>query len=74
MRKPKFFWIKERHNPQLGIYRVAMGRMSVADARSHEQAIYGSNTMLRYGSIEEYEAACDKLAASRNSLERGSLK
>ena len=31
--KPKYWWIKERHNPQLGVYYVAIGRLRIAAAK-----------------------------------------
>lgn len=41
------FWIKERHNPQLGIYYVPLGKMSKAKAKRYESASYGQNVMIR---------------------------
>lgn len=60
----KPFWIKERHNPQLGVYYVPEGQLSKTAARKKETGgCYGYNTMLRYETEAEYEAAIAKLRA-----------
>lgn len=59
--KPKYWWIKERHNPQLGVYYVAVGPLSVKDAKAMERPGYGSNYMLRFDSAREYEAKLRQL-------------
>lgn len=57
MKRQLKWWIKERHNPQLGVYYVAMGQMSKAEARTHESTVYGSNVMLPYDTEEAYKEA-----------------
>lgn len=57
----KTFWIKERHNPQLGIYYTACGRMSKAEARRNERLLYGYNVMLPFATQEAYEKECTRL-------------
>jgi hypothetical protein len=51
----KYWWIKERQNPQLGTYYVACGQITVTQARMHEGAIYGSNRMHKFETKEAYE-------------------
>lgn len=48
------FWIKSRHNPQLGVYYTAMGQMSNAAAKRAEKSLYGSNYMHEYKAEDEY--------------------
>lgn len=60
----KPFWIKKRHNPQLGTYFVACGRMSLAEARGQEYALYGSNEMLRLDTEAEYLDKLEELRAA----------
>ena len=56
------WWIKQRHNPQIGVYCVAMGQMSVRAAKCVEDnTLYGSTVMLRYETEKEYEVAVAKL-------------
>jgi len=63
--KPKYHWIKERHNPQLGTYYVKCGPMTVREAKSYEGSRgYGSNRMLRFASEEEYHAKINELHAA----------
>ena len=57
----KYYWIKERHNPQLGTYYTPMGEMSVKDAAKHERSLYGFNVMLRYKTKTEYDARVKEL-------------
>jgi len=52
--KPKRWWIKERHNPQLGVYYLGMGQLSDRAAKAAEKTAYGFNVMLSYDSEEEY--------------------
>lgn len=50
------FWIKERHNPQLGTYYVAMGQMTVRAANRYVRiTLYGDNIMHCFKSREEYD-------------------
>lgn len=57
----KKFWIKERHNPQLGVYYVAQGQMSKSEAKKHEGSIYGSNYMISFDTEEQYNARIKEL-------------
>ena len=59
MRKP--FWIKRRHNPQLGVYHVAMGRLSLKSARVHEHPLYGDNEMIRFDDENAYNQRLKEL-------------
>lgn len=56
----KKWYIKERHNPQLGIYYVAAGEMSKTEARQHEKPGYGMNVMIPYDNEMEYRVALGK--------------
>ena len=60
----KPYWIKQRYNPQIGTYYVACGRLGVREAKKKEGSLYGSNTMLRYETVEEYQAACAEFGVS----------
>jgi hypothetical protein len=55
------WWIKERHNPQLGTYYVPRGQMTVKAAKMCEVSAYGSNFMQRYETEALYKAALAKL-------------
>jgi len=57
----KKFYIKERHNPQLGIAYYCMGQMTKKDAKKHEESLYGYNILLPYETEEEYKTATEKL-------------
>jgi len=53
----KYWYIKERHNPNIGIYYIPMGRLTKAQAEKHISPLFGMNTMLRYKTDEEYRKA-----------------
>jgi hypothetical protein len=56
------YWIKERHNPQLGVYYVPQGQMSKTAARRYEKSsLYGDNVMLRFDTEEEYQSKLEEL-------------
>lgn len=56
------FYIGERHNPQLSKpYYKAYGQLSVKDAKSKENCLYGSMYLTPYDTEEEYNKAIDKL-------------
>ena len=55
------FWIKERHNPQLGVYYVAHGQMSKTAAKKHESSLYGDNYMHAFDTEEAYQAELARL-------------
>jgi len=52
----KKWYIKERHNPQLGVYYVAKGQLTKKEAKEYENAKYGENTMLSFETQAEYDA------------------
>lgn len=60
---PKKFYIKERHNPQLGVYYVPCGQMSKTAAKQAGLGIYGMNVMIPFDSEEEYQQELEKLRA-----------
>ncbi len=63
------YWIKERHNPQLGAYYVAEGQMSKTAAKKHEGSrLYGSNYMHRFDTVEAYEARLAELKKAGESV------
>ena len=55
------YWIKERHNPQLGVYYVLCGQMPVKEAEAFESPLYGNNVMHRYRTEKEYNEAIESL-------------
>lgn len=55
------FWIKQRHNPQTGIYYVACGQMAKKDARENEEPLYGYNVMLEFKDETEYKTRLKEL-------------
>ncbi len=60
-KRVKKFYIKERDNPQLGVYYVPMGQMSKSAAKRYENTLYGSNEMIPYDTEAEYNEALRKL-------------
>lgn len=65
----KFWWLKERYNPQLGTYYVKCGRISIAYAKAIGKALYGENTMHKFESEEEYLAEIDRLKKSGEKIQ-----
>lgn len=64
------YWIKERHNPQLGVYYVPMGQMTVKDARAYERpGGYGDDYMWRFPNEAEYNARLAALRAKGESVQ-----
>ena len=55
------YYIKERHNPQLGIYYVPYGQLTKKYAKESVNAIYGENRMLEFNTKEAYENKIDEL-------------
>ena len=51
------YYIKERHNPQLGVYYKAEGKLSKKRSKEKEGSLYGHNFMFEYDTEEEYEQA-----------------
>lgn len=69
MRKPTKFWIKERHNPQLGTYYVGCGAMSVRNAKIEESPLYGVNIMHEYPDEKSYKAKLAELKARGETVQ-----
>jgi len=59
--KAKYWWIKERDNPQLGVYYRGCGNMTVNEARQYESPLYGHNIMHRFDNEAAYKARCIEL-------------
>lgn len=60
----KYYWIKERENPQLRTYYVACGKIAMKEAQAYERkSLYGSNIMHRFTTKETYEAEISRLKA-----------
>ena len=60
--KAKYWWIKERHNPQFkGPYYVLCGNITTKEAKRMENPLYGDNEMLRFNTKEAYEDNIKKL-------------
>lgn len=56
--------IKERYNPQLGVYFVAMGRISDARAEGRGKCLYRSDIMYAFNTRKEYELELQRLRES----------
>lgn len=59
--KEKKFYIKERFNPQLGVYYVAMGQMSKTAAKKAANALYGTSLIHGFENEAEYQAKLTEL-------------
>ena len=57
----KYWWIKERKDPQLGTYYIPMGQMSMNDAYKMQKSINMFNTMLNFDSKNEYDKKVEEL-------------
>lgn len=66
--KPKNFWLKERHNPQLGVYWTRCGQLTIKEAKEYENASYGHNIMHRFITEEEYNAKIAELKQAGASV------
>ncbi len=56
MKKKQYpYWIKQRYNPQLGIYYVKCGQISKTAAKRFYKAIYGENVMLEFETFDSAE-------------------
>jgi hypothetical protein len=64
----KKFWIKERYNPQLGVYYVPCGQLSKAAAKRKEHALYGDNIMLEFDTEDEYNAKVEELRRQKKDV------
>lgn len=60
-KRTRKWWLKERHNPQSGVYYVPMGRISNAEAKRNESPLYGHNIMHSFATPEEYRAKIEAL-------------
>lgn len=56
-RKTDLYYVTERHNPQLGVYYIANGRMSKTDANAKTNTVYGRNYIHSYATEKEYKTA-----------------
>jgi len=63
MKKSEYsYWIKERHNPQLGNpYYHCYGQLSKTAAAKKEKSLYGFNIMLEFKTKEEYDKKIESL-------------
>lgn len=60
----KLYYIKERINPQLGTYYVAMGQMSKTAAKKYEKPSYGYNIMHSFLTEALYTAELTRLKST----------
>jgi hypothetical protein len=68
----KYWWIKERQNPQLGTYYVACGKMPIKQARAAERGtLYGYNIMHKFRSFDLYQAKLDELRRDGEKVSLG---
>ncbi len=64
----KYYWIKERHNTQIGIYYVPLGKLSIKDAKRWGRPIYGDNYLLKFATEEEYQTKIQALIADNQKV------
>ena len=58
------YWIKERYNPQSGVYFVARGQITSKEAKAIENdCIYGYNKMHSFSDEHQYLARLEELKA-----------
>jgi hypothetical protein len=67
--RSKPYWIKERDNPQLGVYYVACGQLGVREAARMTQSLYGSNKMLRFDTEVEYLSKLNELRGAGKTVQ-----
>lgn len=60
-RSPKRYYIKERQNPQLGVYYIACGHLPKTEARRKEKSTYGHNVMRSFDTEQEYMSEVERL-------------
>lgn len=67
----KSWWIKERENPQLGTYYVALGELSKSKARrsSRGRSIYGASRLIELKTEVDYLKALEKLKADGHKIQ-----
>jgi hypothetical protein len=69
MKKYKYWFIKERINPQFdNSYYVALGNMPNNKAKRHEESLYGMTIVRRYDTEEKYNKEIEKLKAAQFSV------
>lgn len=72
--KNKFWYIKERHNPQFKQpYYVALGNISKKQAKAYESSIYGDNTVFSFDSEERYREEIKRLKNARFNVQQAAL-
>ena len=65
----KYYWLRERHNPQLGTYYVAHGKITLQEAREYAIPLYGTNKMHKFRTKEAYEAEIEMLKSQGKRVE-----
>lgn len=68
MIRGKFWYIKERVNPQLGTYYIALGNISVKEAKQKEKSLYGDNYIHKFNNEKEYNDKLDELNKEGNII------
>jgi hypothetical protein len=63
------YYIKERHNPQLGVYYVAYGQIPAKQAKEYESSLYGTNYMLKFNTEKEYRSKLQELSENGNRIQ-----
>ncbi len=59
--KNKYWYIKERHNPQFKKpYYILLGNISAKDAKACENTLYGYNIVHRFETYELYKQGIRK--------------
>lgn len=64
----KKYYIKERHNPQLGTYYVALGQLSKKEAKKAKDSIYGYNIIIEFDNLNDYYLAIEEYKESGFSV------
>lgn len=64
----KYWYIKERHNPQNGVSFTPLGNISKSEAKKHEKTIYGQNIIHKYESLEVYQTEISRLIANKEKV------
>ena len=64
------FYIKERHNPQLGVYYVGCGQLTAKEVKAYEKPLYGNNYMLKFDTKESYEFKLKELEDNGERVQR----
>lgn len=57
----KKYYIKERNNPQIGVYYIACGQLTAKEAKTKESSLYGFNFMHSFNTDKEYLAEINRL-------------